>query len=571
MSHATTRAGLPCGHLAAWAIGLGLLLAGGCKDSSQSAASRDSQQAVDQAGRLLRGTEQSLALTDAEIAAAGQANTDVQRQRVAQQIQDRLQGPEAVRQYQEKLAEIDEAVQKKLDAVNKLIEEKKAAAQVGKPTAPYQAGQRELLPQISAQIMDLNRWIASQQDQIDSLAAAHNQQRLDKARQVLQESIRQAQQADVPPAQIGPELLRGTLALIQQHDNLFAFHQQARRGDELQVQLTGLLTSLTYQKIFTEQLQGQNPQEKIEQLTARLDNGSDALRKQLAQLDQDLQQRVQEKERLIQIVSEQRRLAGELEKKHLQLLDQAEESLKQRPRQNEEYYDLLQQAYEQRLGYGQGASQVHGSIYHEAQADRAENAQKNVQDYCDYIQLQREQLAGTIARIEATLAELSNPTNRAELQSQIEAAQADQQVLREKIVDVFAEFLAAEQHYLKLAQVPAACLEEALDAFDQAAQAARLGRSTELPGAADLAAAGNYAGDLAQRTTAELAVFWQGQAQHFRLRSETVEPWLKNPDIQPAGQPSYDFFVEQARLAEEKAAASLAATGNSPRGGTATP
>ena len=392
-----------------------ICIASGCKDSEKSAADRQSRQSVDQASRILRGSKQGLAMTDSELDKAAGAATEAQQQRLADEIKARLDQTVNYQEFDEKLNELTELQQQY-----------------------QQQNNDELLQEITRKSLEANQWLIDADVTRNAAAVAQKQQRLQNAQNLLQDALAQAKQANNYSAQIGPNLMQGTLGLLKYQAALAKYNRQEVRIRTMQTALGQMRTEVTRQEIFTLYLESQRPDEKVNRLKEMIEQHPHGLRDQLASVERKIADMQTRQQQVQQQYETNLSKASELEKEYLKLKLEAEQ------RKGDEQYKLLDKAYELRGGKGEGANRIEGSIYYEAQADLAESQLEIIEFNLAYERLRKDMITQSMQHITNSLTQLEDPATIQKLQSDISQARQKRDAMIEQIQQHLAGIQEAE-------------------------------------------------------------------------------------------------------------------------------
>jgi hypothetical protein len=498
----------------------------GCKDSEKSAADRKSRQSVDQAGRILRGNEQGLVMTQSEMEQAAKAASPAQRQRLAEKIKARRDQKIDFSQFDQKLNELAQLQQQ--------YQQTPSAA---------------LLQEITQKVQETNQWLIDADGKINAAAMAQNQQRIQKkAQTLLQDAISQASKAKNSTAQISPKLMQGTIQLLMYQDALSLYRQQEMNIRSLQSKLGQLHTGIIRQDIFALYLESQRPNykpddtmdDKVTWLTKLVEERRTGLRDQLAAIEKKITALQTQQQQVQQRYDTNYAKSLELEKQYLKLTLQAEQA------KGDEQYKVLDQAFELRAGKGEGANRIEGSIYYDAQAQLAAGDLDIIKVNLEYEKLRKDLLTQSIQQITDSLAQLQDPTTLQKLENDIAQAQQNRNAMIEQIQQILVAIQNADKSYQNLRKKPIDALKAAQSAFKQAAQAARSARQEF--GGSKLSNTAAHANKLQDYATEELAELWRRTAQHYHFGASLVGLMS---DIQELRTPVQTIVTEYQTMAAE--------------------
>ena len=515
-----------------------VFVATGCKDSEKSAADRQSRQSVEQAGRILRGSKQDLVMTNSDLDQAADAATEAQRQRLAEQIKARQDQEVNFQEFDEKLNELTELQQQY-----------------------QQTKEVKLLQEITRKTLAANQWLIDADVTLNAAAVAQKQQRLQNAQKLLQDALAQAKQAQNNAAQIGPNLMQGTLGLLKYQAALAKYKQQEIRIRTLQTALGRMHTEVTRQEIFGMYLESQRPdykpdnetEDKVTRLTKLREERRVGLRDRLAAVERNIANIQTQHQQVQQQYETNQSKASELEKQYLELKLEAEQL------KGDERYQLLDRAYVLRGGKGEGANRIEGSIYYEAQAELAKSQLEIIGFNLEYEQLRKDLISQSMQQITNSLTQLQDPATLQKLQSDISQTRQKRDAILARIQQHLAGIQEAEKAYQQLREAPVTALEEARQAFTLAGQAARQTRQEF--GGTKLSKTAGHANQLVDSATEELANFWRRTAQHYQIGSSLVGLLSVTTELQGPVKTILDEYNRNAAEAEKMVADLMPNTG----------
>ena len=497
-----------------------VFVAAGCKDSPESAADRKSRQSVDQAGRILRGSEQGLVMTESDLDKAAAAASKSQQQRLAEQIKAR-------RDQAVNFQEFDE----KMNALTELQQQYQQTKEV------------KLLQEITAKALEANQWLIDADVTLNAAAVAQKQQRMKNAQQLLQDALTQAKKAKNNAAQIGPNLVQGALQLLKYQAALEKYKQQEVSIRTLQTALGQMRTEVTRQEIFGMFLESQRPDDKVIRLKELIEQRSRGLKDQLAAVERKIANTQNQKQQVKLQYETNLSKASELEKQYLKLKLDAEQL------KGNEQYKLLDQAYVKRGGKGEGANRIEGSIYYEAQAELAKSQLDIIAFNLEYEQLRKDLITQSIRQIADSLTQLQDPATSQKLQNDISQARHKRDAILERIQQHLAEIQEAEKAFQQLRETPVTALEGARQAFTRAGQVARQTRQEF--GGTKLSRTSGHADQLANNATDELANFWRRTAQHYQIGTSLLRLMSDTTELQTPVRAILDEYKRNAEEAEK--------------------
>jgi hypothetical protein len=484
-------------------VGLCVVLTGfwvGCEEAPDSAVSKQNVKSIDEAGRLLRSSNQELVMTASEVERASSAG----KTQLAGQIVKRIESQADLTNYNKMLADLDQ-LNKDLDG-----------------------GDSEALRKMSAQILSANRELLIQQERINSQASQENAQRLEKGIATLQQAKSQAQKSGKRSAQAGPEMMLGTFYLLTARQNRDQLSRQEALIRTKEAFLGRFLQAVAREQNVSLGLMGQNPAEALNQLKARLE-GPEGLRSQLAQTEETLVQLSTREQQLQQQYQQNLEKAQQLNRQYLSVVEQADAA------RGQERYELEQQAYKIRTGESEGE----GSIYYEAQSELAQNELDVLNIRLDYERLRQERLAQGIVDMEKMTGQFEDPAISTALQKSLQqSAQYSRDVVT-ALEGRLAELKEAQQSYSESRAEVVGAYEKSRAAFRSAAQVAKESNTK------------NYTRKLAELVTAELAQLWQDDARHYEIATGAL---AQLGNITEAAVEMRTSYEEQTTRAQESAA-----------------
>gem|GEM_PF-5794866 len=367
-------------------------------------------------------------------------------------------------------------------------------------------GDFQALQRAADQMYALSLQILDQQRQSDAPSIQTRNQRLQEAQQTLSEAISKAQQNEVREARVGPELMLGTMYLMDSRDKADQLKQQAAQVHSAQASLSSLLSALVREQLVGFALENRRSPESIEKLNALLDEPDKGLRSRLAEAEAKTQKVLAERNSLQKQYETVQDQADRLLREYVDLLNQAEQA------SGQQRYQLQLKAYEIRRGKGQGPDKVEGAIALEARAQKVQNELAVLDTNVQYQLLLQGKLRENIQQIEDTIKLLQNPTFLKEIQDGL--WESDQQT--DQLVSLASKQLsalrAADEQYIALREEAVEAFSETLNSFNRAAGAAV---------SPDLRNTRQHAQHLAQLATREWAQLWQSDALHYDL-SQTI-------------------------------------------------
>jgi len=497
-----------------WAVGgLCVVMAGfwaGCEESADSAVSQQTQESIDKAGRLIRSSSQEIAMTPGEIEQAGKAGTG-QYPSLAGQIVNRLEGQADMSGYEKLLKELDEL------------------------KAELQGGNNKVLPRIYELMIRASRELLLQQEKIDSPAQQERIRRLEAALATLKQALAQAQKTPKHSAPAGPELLVGTLGMIEARDDLGRLNDQELVIRTQEVFLSRLLAAFHFEQQVGAGLQGQQPHETITQLKRRLE-ATGGRYEQLDQAKEKLEQLTAREEQLQQQYQQNSEQARLLNQEYLALLEKADKA------EGDKRYQLQQQAYEVRTGRGTGDDRKEGSIYYEAQTEITLNERAVLETNLQYARMRQEQLIKEVTNTERTISQLEDPAKLADLQKGWEQSNQSRQKIIADLKGRLDELAKAQTVYVERRLDAVSAYDESRAAFLRGARAAQNANTRD------------YADKWARWITEELAQLWQQDARHYKNSVAALSGLEDIEEIKPLVEQLSRGYKDQAAQAQESAA-----------------
>ncbi|MBN2377281.1 MAG: hypothetical protein JXD22_12825 [Sedimentisphaerales bacterium] len=472
----TRNTGLPVGFLIMVLLGVFILsMVPGCKESTENQALRQSNENVDQAGRLIHGSNQQIVMNQSEINSAGSASGGRQ-EAVVQQVVDRIEQAGGVGDVEKALAELSEGVPAANDAQAIQVYGEKLAA--------------------------VSRQLLNSREGMDSLSEQENKRRLDEAEKLLQQATSQAQQAGNSEAKSASEMLLGTMYLMKARENLLALRQQDLQIKKEQIKLPRLLAMINREQAVSQAILSELPVEKIAGLKKLLDGPESGLRGQLVKAEKNVAKLEGELAEIQQIFDVNDKKGAGLRREYMELVSRINQA------DGEERFRLQQQAYELRAGVGEGASRVEGYVYYESESEKAQNKLNVLQAQLDSEKLLAEQLRKSITQTEAVLAKLEEP-------GLTEAIQADNDLSKQRFQQNISLLTAPgqgqldkirimENGYKELRVDTVTAYENSRKAFQRATKEARISTVS-----------GKYADRMGKLATKELAGLWQQDVEHY--------------------------------------------------------
>lgn len=507
--------------LAACCAALGFA-ATSCKDSQDSAADRKSRNSVDQAGRVLRGTEQTLLMTDSELDKAADATSQGQRQRLADQIKARRDQAINIQQFDKTIDELL-YLQKQYEKTNEI----------------------ELLQDISSKALQAGQWLAASDVTMNAEAQTHNQQKIQNAQKRLQDALTQAELAGNDNAKVGPYLTQGTIELLKYQAALKNYKHQEVAIRSLQTTLAKRHTEIVRWEIFEGQRESEKPDETVRQLKQLLDQPTHGLRDRMAAAEKKIAEIQSRKLQVRNQYDTCLSKANEQEKEYFALKLEAEKH------SGNKRYELLDKAFALRAGQREGTDRIEGSIYYEAQAEVAKSQLEIIQFNLEYEQLQKDLIARSIRQVSDSLTKLQDPELAQTLRDDIAQAQQNRNIVLEQILLQLAEIRKEETIYKTLREAPVAALEQAQRAFTQAGYAAR--QTGRKQGQTRLSNTADFAEKLKESTINELANFWRQTARHYQIGAELLGILGDINELQTSVQAILNQYERNAEQAEKTA------------------
>jgi len=493
-----------------------VLLAGlpgltGCEESSGRKAAHSAQQNADDAGRLLRGSQQDLILNPQQVQAASQAQKPDQQQalaaRIAAQRLECLQ-PQTFPQSLDRLAE----AQKQL-----------------KP-ADSQAFQK-----FTQQVLTLLQNESRQQEELNKPSAEQAQLRLNEARRKLQDAVAAARRSGQREAQVAPEMLLGALNLTLARDRLAELRRLSLDLRRQEALFTPPLSQLVQQRILAAQLDTQTPDAAVAALQALLDDPAKGFRAELQTCAAKIDQLEARQNQVRQRRDRNLQQARTLQQQRLAKLQEAESVAPQRR------YEIGQEIYQLEVGSGDGPSRTPGLFDYEGQAQTAEGEFAAVADQLAAELMRRERLLSTSAALEKSISDLHAPADQARRAAlRLESDQRRRQALA-TLTQQVEQMTAAETRYRAARVAAVGAFDEARAAFQRAAAAAS-GPTRQ------------YLQFLEQLAAQELVQLWLADRQHNQAAADALLPLASLPDLQSLVGPLLQDRQQNAAQAENSAA-----------------
>ena len=499
-----------------------LLVAGGCEDRAGSAAVKEAQHSIAEAGHLVRAAEKPAPLTDDELIKAtllqGPPRTgkpSPAAKRLAEKVVNRLDDQDAAQRYQALLDELDQ--------LNDQLAKTQDADSIAKMAQDIALRARELV---------------LIQQQLQTPTVQLNHKRTERARNALKGAIAATSQSGQRAAQIGPLVVLGTLEMNLARKQQADLNQWATLVRKQQSQLGRLLNAYTRESIAASRLAGYDPQETAQLLAGQLEGDKEPLRTQLTQAKQEIDRLEQAIEKTQQRHDENLKHAQQLHRQYLQVLEQADKA------RGNERYELKQQAYELKVG-SQGQDQSHhGVLFYDSQVERAQNELDVLQSQLAYEKLRRDSLAQAIKQVESRVAELNDQQKLSQLQTDRQTSEQYSQKLAAQITQQLDLLTQSHQAYVARYNETLAAYQQANKAYNKAAQAAPARERTTRDYAKKMV-------DLVTLKTADLqqtVIEYCNSGTAVMLLVAQVEP------VAPAAQTVSRQYVETA----EKVQASIA-------------
>ena len=371
-----------------------------------------------------------------------------------------------------------------------------------------------------------------------SLSEQENKRRLNEATKLLQQAISQGKQSGDSGAKAASEMLLGTLHLMKARENLLELRQQDLQIKREQIKLTGILLRINRERAVTQAIESELPGEKIAGLKQLLDNSESGLRGQLVKAKKKVAELEGELAEVGQVFDVNDEKGAGLRRQYMELVSQINQA------ESEERYALQQQAYELRVGVGEGTQRVEGYVYYESETELAQNKLSVLQVRLDSEKLLAEQLSKSIAQTEAVLAQLQDPglteaiqgnaaKSKQRYQQNISLLTAPGQGQLDKIKTL-------ENGYKELRVDTVTDYDNSLKAFQRASVAAL--KST---------VSGKYADRMAKLATKELAELWQRDVEHYEDGKSTLNLLLGSVEPLQAmlseARLEYDQRADQAQ------------------------
>jgi hypothetical protein len=464
------------------------------KESQQSVESvKDSERAIQDSNRHIQMTEQETSQA-AEITSAGQ------RQQLSRRIVDRL----------EKSTEFPD-VEKSITELSARLEQ-------------TPAGDTRALSEVTSQILAACQAFMLQQGKMDEQTAQANQKRLQQAEKKLKEAIQTAQQNQNKIAQVGPELMLGTLKLLSARGFIGPLQMQEVEELGQHLAISSSLSGVATEDAYAEGIQSTLPNKTIEVINARLEGTPEqtgepaSLKARLAQAEQKIQLLEQQQKTMTEQLEMNRNLAKSQQEQYLALLEQSDKA------QGDAQYQLYEQAYRLRVGPEETGQPPEGIIYHESQAELLESQLAALQSRLDYYMLQRQQIRQTIQQVEQTVAELKNSPLIAQVRQEVEQSKARRSEWVGGLTRHVDNFEKSEQRYVEDRLPVVGGYDEARKAYLRASKA--------VSGAKDFRKTKDYADKMAVAAADELARFWLQDADHYAVCAELMGTIQGVPELQ---------------------------------------
>ena len=513
---------------------LGPFLAG-CEETPDAAAQKAASASVNEAGRLLRASHQSLAISKEDIRSAADAGPGSERQwkQQAKRVLDRLERNAGFGEFEQALNEVDAMV----GPLEKPEE--------GDSDARATISSDDHLQQIASSLLRADEALQAGQSAVAEAAKQENRRRLKRTENSLKAAIKMAEHAERSDTVIGPQLVLGTLQLTMARDRYAALRRhdvllQVKQGQiaRLYVALVKLQAEMTEAETFL-------PTDAVAALRLRLNGGGGqagvGLVDQLAEAEKAVVYWSAEKEKLDAAIEGDRQKALQFYREHLSAVEQAEHT------RGQERFELRQQAYESRVGRGEGGEYVPGGLYYEAQSELAESRLAVVENRLTWAIMRRDQLKQLVANVQAKLQEL--PSTRAALDApDIRSENTLQRTeLVSEITNLLKQLQDDEETYNAMRVDAVDAYDPAIEQFSRAARVRGVGRKTK-----------QHAEKLAQTAGTELAQLWHDDATHYDMTANAISIVSDVAELaDTVGQMRRDYVnkAEQARASAARLAA----------------
>ncbi len=496
----------------------------GCDKSPEAEAAAQASDSVDKAQRLIRSTEQEMAMTESEAERAVDSGENGNKA-LASQIVNRREKELGIVPADEVVAEITRLV-----------------AEAGQ--SPQDA--RKLAAALEGSVNEL---LASFEKDSE-LSGQSKLDRLAKAEKILKEASSRALASAYNEAKVAPELLLGTISQVRAEYYLRQMHQKEMEIQGLHIDLAMLAGEISREKAVAYAAGTFSTEKSEETVAARLEGdaaGSDAsagLKKRLAAVETKIAEQQKERDGLAAKIKTHDDKARQIHSDYLELLNQADKA------QGNKVYELRQQAYSLKSGTLPDGSD--GGIYHEAQSELLQSELDVCESRLQYEKIRREQLQKQIASINKTIESLKNNPINETAQEMLQQSKQQQAELLSSLSVKMDALKVAEDTYSALRVQAVADYNNAINSFTKVSRAGNDSRA--------------YGRDLATAIKLKLsnpeygqpdqaAGLWQKDAEHYRGGAGAMGLLEDIEEVADKANELKTSYEQQALQAEQSAAA----------------
>ncbi len=466
----------------------------GCKESSETAIKKQSIKKTDEAQRLIRASQEKLAISPGDIREIADRVSKTERglseseqKRFAEQALGRMASQAEIGDIEKKLAELGQLGG-------------------GFPSD----GDIQAVKGLCEQLLLLSENLLDEQKRIESLTEQVNHQRLERAETQLRQAITQANNDRT--AQIAPELMLGTLQLVRARQAKAKLHRQELSTQTILLALGQWTVAATKELALTSQLETFRPDETIavlEKERTDLQENIEMLKKSIEHL---AVQQVEAKTEL-ETYSQQ---ASQIYQQHLKLLEQADKE------RGEKRYQQQQQAYQLQLG----SDEEPGSIYYESQTELAQIQLTMLNDRFDFQKAHYERLAKSLIVLNSAIEQLkTSPLTTTDIDTGLENSAKEKARLNSILMGYLEGIKNEEARYNDLRVEAASAYGKAKEAYSNATGATK--------GSYGYVETGKFATNLIEHVVnRELADLWLFDTSHYESTAQMLSLIEDIPEAQ---------------------------------------
>jgi|GEM_PF-4299144 len=479
----------------------------GCEEDAKSSANKQVMQNVSESQRMIRASRQNIHLTNSEIELIGDKTgegkklSQNQREKLAEKIVNRMEKGvdfSVFAQHQEEIGKIRE----KLDQ-----------------------GDKEIIHQYCNILLQASENLISQYEKINSSAHQVNQQRLQRAEQIL----RKAGQGGERDLRLGPELMLGTLYLSQAHNAEKPLADQELKLHAIQRKLCHLAIQISLEDMKLHQISTKHSSKTIDQLKQRLVK----LRQNAADVDKAISTTATRQTELQNQVETNSHKAKNINLQYLALLEKANGN------PGPERYKLQQQAYHLR----QGDDKQKGGIYYETEQEKLQSRLDAINQHLHYQKMLHQQITHAIDQTAKTIENMEkNPEYTTNLDIALRQSQKRKSQLLSQLGERLDEMKNAESQFNELLTKAVKTYLQAIESYKKASKISSTGNR-------------KYARNLEKTAATDLGLLWRNASGFYNKTAAVLELETMTGirEIQTIVKTLYKEYGNKAVAAENEA------------------